>query len=133
MALTATTTYLGARDWLVTVTGTTVGVAEEVTLTGLPAKCRLVRHQAYASGGTVTDIETFLTRGGVYDGDAVQFRAGVLPTVPRTIDEQPNPPVTLRPVLPSPGASFGELVYRPTPDTADGDLSAKFFIRAGWE
>jgi hypothetical protein len=138
MALTATTTPIGGRDVLVQITGTTVGVAEGVELTDLPRKCRVIRHKAVASGGTVTTIETVLTRTlAALTGVAVELRATPIgddasPALPLDIDVQPTNPIKAL-TNSDPLASSGSLFYHPQPDAADGSLEAEFIFRGGWE
>lgn len=138
MALTATTQSIGGSDTLVKITGSTVGVAEGVELTGIPRKCRVIRHKAVASGGTVTTIQTILTRDqNDLTGTGVELRATPIgsdtsPALPLNIDVQPlNPTKVLTNT--DPRASSGSLFYFPQPDQSDGGLIAEFLFRGGWE
>ena len=122
---------------IVRVTGTTVGIAEGVEITGLPRKCRLLRHKSVASGGTGTTIQTIVTRTlAVLTGVAVEFRAvpigtDVTPALPRAIDAQPAEPTVLL-TNENPQANTGSLFFYPQPDAADGAIEAEFIFRGGW-
>lgn len=120
---TATLSPIGGSDYLLTVSETDAGAADEWSIVGVPLKGRIIRQTCVLTAGTGTTVDPKLARVSGGSGADIIVEND---TAAATVDTVSDPGI---PYYDSDGTFYGMSVVDAG---ADNSVTTEYLIRGGW-
>jgi len=122
-AAAVTVTNLSVRKWLVTISETDCGVADEAAITGLPSRARLLKQVTSLVSGTGTTVDPVI--GTATNPTGVNVVASN-DTAAADVNNVASPAIAF--------VSTTGLFHRSNPDAgADNVIQTQYLFLGGWE
>jgi len=123
-SVSSVTTSLGKGRYIITIQESDCGVADEATITNVPAAARLLKQVTHLASGTATTIDPVIGFQTNPSGLSVLASNDVAAASVNNISSPPNPF----------NCSTGVLYHRSNPDAgADNVIATRYLLIADWE